>query len=52
MLETVALRNMACLSLLPNLSVVCQFVPPAGSEHERVEAKDNYVVRSVLTCWL
>lgn len=31
---------------------VCQFVPPAGAKHEHVEAKNNYVVDSVPTCWL
>lgn len=31
---------------------VCQFVPPAGAKRERVEAKNNYVVDGVPTCWL
>lgn len=51
-LETVALWSCRCLFLLPNVSLGCQFVPPAGSKHEHVGAEDNYVVHGVPTCWL
>lgn len=52
-LRTVAFwSSSSCFSfLLPRVAVRCQFLPPAGAKCEQVEAKANYVVCSVSTCW-
>lgn len=52
LLETVAFPSMPLFVFIAQSLQVCQFVPPAGAKRERVEAKNNYVVDGVPTCWL
>lgn len=51
-LETAAFPSMPLFVFIAQSLRVCQFVPPAGAKRERVEAKNNYVVDGVPTCWL
>lgn len=51
-LETVVFPSMLLFVFIAQSLRVCQFAPPAGAKRERVEAKNNYVVDSVPTCWL